>query len=337
MPSITIKDVAQLANVSVGTASMALNNNARVSQKTKTKVFAAAKQLNYQPNCYAKSLASQKSNMIGLIVTDITNPFFGILIDKIQTELNLQGYEIVLGISNGSITKEKSIVKKFISLQVDGVICVPSHKATPDRSHYDNLNSANIPFCFVTSYCEGISANCVMTDLSDGSYQITKHLLSTGHRNIVYIAGPRSIPVSHLRITGYLTAFLEFGMTPFDSFILEENMTFEGGYHATQRILKDIQPDAIITANDFMAMGVLKCLHDMGLEVPKDISVAGYDDVFYTTLLDTPLTTVHQPIEQICQRVVQLILQQIKTPEQLPEKILLKPQLIVRDSFKPRK
>lgn len=254
------------------------------------------------------------------------------MIDLIQQALSERGYDIMLGISKGNIAKEQKIVRRFIDLHVDGVLSVPSHNPTPDVSHYQELQQRNIPICFITSYYAGIQAPCVMTDLSDGAYQLTKYMLETGHQRIIYIVGDRTVPVSNLRVEGYLSAYRESGLSLHSGWILVDEVTFQGGYHATQRVLEQFRPDAILTVNDFMAMGVLKCLKEHGIRVPEDISVAGYDDLLYASLLETSLTTVHQPVEQMCQRAVEIILQQLGDGQPLSEKILLKPELIIRDS-----
>lgn len=334
----TIKDVARLAHVSVGTASMALNGKYGVNEETREKVLEAARELNYKPNPYARYLSSKKTNLIGLVITDITNPFFGILIDLIQRGLNQYGYDIMLGISRGSIAEEKRITQKFIDMQVDGVIAVPSHNPAPDTTHYEDLQKSKIPFCFITSYYPGIKAPCVMTDLSDGAYQLTKYLLQNGHRQIIYIVGDLSVPVSSLRVDGYISAYRDLNLTYQPEWIFSTDVTLEAAYSTTELVLQQFRPDAIITINDFMAMGVLKCLKEHSLSVPQDISVAGYDDIVYASILETSLTTVRQPLEQLCQRTISMLLKQLDSPDAsnvITEKILLKPDLITRSSSGP--
>lgn len=244
----------------------------------------------------------------------------------------------MLGISRGSITEEKRITQKFIDMQVDGVIAVPSHNPAPDTLHYIDLQKAKIPVCFITSYYPGINAPCVMTDLSDGAYQLTKYLLQNGHRQIIYIVGDLSVPVSNLRVEGYLSAYRDLDLACQSDWIFSTDVTLEAAYSTTELVLQKFQPDAIITINDFMAMGVLKCLKEHDLCVPQDISVAGYDDIIYSSILETSLTTVRQPLEQICRRTISMLLKQLDSPDEtdvIIEKILLKPDLIIRSSSKP--
>lgn len=331
MAKITIRDVARAAQVSVGTASMALNGKKKVNEQTRKKILDVAHQLNYNPNPYAQFLTSDKTNMVGLIVTDPSNPFFGSLIDLLERDLSKHGYNMMLGISRGDLAGEKSIIERFISMKVSGIIAVPSHGRITNTDHYLKLQEYNIPLCFITSYYPGIEAPCVMSDLSDGSYQLTRHLLESGHRRIVYLTGDLSSPVSSLRVNGYMSAYRDLGISYCPEWNICTDVTLTGGYDAASRAV-ELQPDAIITINDFMALGVLKYLKEKQIRVPEEISVAGYDDLVYSAMLETSLTTVHQPLTQICKRTVDVFLQQCSGQEILSEKILLKPTLVLRAS-----
>jgi DNA-binding LacI/PurR family transcriptional regulator len=332
MAVITIKDVAKKAKVSAGTASMALNGKGAVNPQTIERVIAAAKELGYGSDKYIELMNSKKTKIIGLIVTDIFNPFFGIIIALIQEELSPKGYNIMLGVTMGSIPKEEYFINKFIEMQADGVIIVPSHIQSPDISHLHNLRERKIPFCFLTAYYANILAPCIMTDYSEGSYLLTNYLLNSGHKKIIYVVADRTIPASNLRVEGYLSAYREQGAHFSPDWIVISEATFEGGYASTNEILKNGRPDAILTMNDIMAMGVIKHLKESNIRVPEDISVAGYDDLIYSSLLETPLTTVAQPMQKICKKAVEIILNKIKYPDDTNEKILLHPKLIIRGS-----
>jgi LacI family transcriptional regulator len=311
---------------------MALNGKQRVRQRTREKVLAVAEQLGYHPNKYARLLNSKQTMVVGLIITDITNPFFGIIIDLVQEGLARRGYDIFLGITKGSITKEQQFIKKCIEMKADAIIIVPSHKQAPDTAHLQNLRSRRIPFCFITAYYTDVCAPCVMTDLGEGSYLLAKYLLERGHRKIKYIIANRAIPVSNLRAEGFIRAYRETG-TPFSpDFLVISEPSFQGGYGSTSDIIKKDLPDAILAMNDIMAMGVLKKLKEHSIRVPEDISVAGYDDLIYASLLETPLTTVQQPMEQMCRKAVELILSKIEKPDDINEKILISPRLVIRAS-----
>ena len=333
MGDITIKDIANAAGVSIGTVSMALNDKTKVNAKTKKKVMKVAEQLGYKPNKYARVLISKRTHTVGLIVTDITNPFYGLIIDYAQQELEKCGYDLMLGISGGNTNKESKIVDNFINLRVDGVIMVPSHNQPAETRHFDELRKRNIPLCFITSYYAGIDAPCVMTDLGAGSYGLTRHVLESGCRNIIYIVANPSLPLAALRLDGYRSALREAGIqTNPEGVVTAEEATFDCGYEAAGKILDSMAPDAILTINDIMALGVLKRLKERGYRVPEDISLAGYDDLIYSALSEIPLTTVSQPVRSICSRTVEILLRIIDEPQPVGEKVFLAPQLIVRKS-----
>jgi LacI family transcriptional regulator len=331
---ITIKDVAKMANVSVATASLALNGKQGVNQETRSKVREAAKKLNYYPNHYARSLITQKSSTLGLIATDIKNPFFGHITDIIQRETEQRGYNLLLGISNDKITNEKKHVDEFIKRNVEGILVIPAIERYPDLSHLYDLKRLAIPFVFLTTAYRGIVADCVMTDLAKGSYELTKHLLQRGHRTIYFILGYKDLLLSSMRLEGYIRAFSEMGLDYRNDWIIETYPDFEHGYEITCEILKTKRPDAIITVNDILAMGVLKSLKDHRVKVPEDVSVAGYDDLLFSSIVETPLTTVQQPVKDICIQAVDILLDRIRGSREEFRTQLLAPKLIVRDSTK---
>lgn len=330
---ITLKELARLANVSVGTASMALNDKPGVNQETRKHVQSLARKLNYTPNLSARSLITKKSSTIGLVVTDITNPFFGLLVNELNNEVISRGYNLLLGVSGDKVVNECASVNAFISQQVEGVIVVPSISASFDLSHLYKLKQYKIPFVFATTMYPGIEANCVMTDLTQGSYMLTKFLIETGHKKIYIIVSGKTTLISAMRIEGYRKAFMERGMACCEDWIVEAGSpaNFNCAYEAVRRVIGE-KPDAITTINDVMAMGAMKCLKDNNIRVPEDISVAGYDDLLYTSLLETPLTTVRQPIADIAGAAVQLLLADIDGAGEPPRTVYVEPILKIRAS-----
>jgi DNA-binding LacI/PurR family transcriptional regulator len=307
---ITIKDIAKLAGVSVATASLALNNKAGVNERTREKVLDAVKRFNYTPNQYARSLITQKSGTIGLVVTDITNPFFGMLVDEINNAVLAAGYNLLLGVSNDNIDNEHASIHTFMRQRVEGIIIVPCVQRTCDLSHIYQLKSNNIPFIFSTTAYPGIDADCIMTDLKEGSYLMTRYLLETGHRKIYLITGYRELLLSSMRIEGYRKAYGEVNMQYNEDWIIETIPNYENGYKTTEKLLQS-KPDAITAINDVLALGVIKCLKDNNICVPQEISVAGYDDLIYTSLLETPLSTIRQPVADIAKKSVEMLVKRI--------------------------
>ncbi len=332
MASITIKDVARNAKVSVGTASMALNGNPAVKDSTIVTVKQVAEQLGYRPNKHARMLTSKRTRQIGLCITDIVNPFFGLVIDYIQRELDKRDYELSLGITKGSSTEECKFINKMIDSNADGILLVPSHKQKPNIQHLHNLQHNKIPLCFITAYYNDVNAPCVLTDLSDGSRQLTRYLLDCGLHDLVYIVANRSIPVSNLRAEGFFAELAARDEKVKGDLLIINEPSFENGYAATKKMLKTHRPDAILAMNDIVALGAVKAVKEAGLRVPEDVSVAGYDDLFFASLIETPLTTVRQPIKEMCKSAVEVLIDNIENGPQQPSKMLLRPQLIIRES-----
>ncbi len=328
---VTIKDVAKISGVSVSTASMALNNIKGVNEETRMNVIKVAKKLNYHPNKNARSLKTDKTLTIGLIVTDIMNPFFASIVEHVRIEVEKQGYNLLLGISGNKIENEQKYINEFVARNVDGVIVVPIAGVPQDLGHLYYLKNIGIPFAFLSTKYEGVMADCAMTDLYEGSYLLTKHLLEAGHKKIFMIAADRRLVLSSMRIAGYTNAFKDVGREYKEGWIYETVPDFEHGCDIEYEILKG-KPDAIVTINDILALGVLKFLKEMNIKVPNDISVAGYDDILFAAIAETPLTTVRQPVSEMCSKVVELIIKRIEGCNEDEEIHLFKPELKIRNS-----
>ncbi len=330
----TIKDVAKFANVSPATVSLVLNNKPGVNAETRRQVQDAVEKLGYRPNQIARSLITQKSSTIGLIVTNIDNPFYGDLVYNVQKEVDKTNYNLLLGISNDSVIKEKSAIESMISRDVEGIIVVPTRDGEHDLSHLYNLKSLNIPFVFITSAYNGIQADCVMTDFEHATSDLTGHLLDKGERKIYFITEKRTLMLSDRRIKGYENAFKQRGLDFNPSWIIETNPNVQSGIDETKKILEKDKPDAIIALNATTSLGVMKCLKDYNISVPDEVAVAGFDDLIYSSILYTPLTSVNQPMMQMCRYAVELLLQRVEGDKKPFWTELLGAEMIVRDSTK---
>ena len=289
MGKITIKDVAALAGVSVGTVSMALNDSPKVSTKTKKNVMAVVQKLGYRRDPYARSLSLSSSRSIGFLAPGFRNPFFGEVAEALQFAVE---------------EKNNSLLDRGI----DGLIIIPSEDSNPDLSHIRNLLNHDFPLVFLTGYYPEIPFHTVMADLADGSYELAKGMINAGLRNIIIIAGNPSLTPFRERIEGFRRALDECGVA-FDEnkVIISDGMSYEGGYAAIDKVYDEIRPDGIIAINDVMAMGVIGRLRSKGIRVPEDVSVAGYDDISISSIQETPLTTVEQPIALMCSEAVDML------------------------------
>lgn len=344
--TFTIKDVAGLAGVSTATVSLVINNKEGVKAKTRERVLQAVEKLNYTPNASARKLIDQKSRMIGLVVTDITNPFFGSIVSAIDRSITERGYSLSLAVSNDSVFTESRCITRLQEERAEGIIIIPSINHDFPLTHYEHLNT---PFVFMSTYYNDIAADCVMCDLKKGSYLLTKYCLEKGRRKIFFIGGEPDAAFTRLRIEGYLQAYEESGCPHEKDWIINIfpdreakerllispehiiNSHYTCGYNATEELIGKA-PDTIVTVNDQIAMGAFKCLKDHGIRVPDDVWLAGYDDVMYASLLETPLTTVRQPIGEMAEKTVEVLFRRIEKSNCKIDTYLVEPVLKLRNT-----
>lgn len=334
---VKLKDVARRAGVSEATASLVLNNRPGVSEESRKRVLRAAEELGYTPNAIARNLATRRSRTIGLVVTDINNPFFGALTRFVDQFVKAQGYGLILSLSNDDVEKEDAIIEDFIGKMVEGVLVVPTvHHLRRDFDIYERLQAHGIPFLFLSSYYPGLTAECIMGDLAQGSYLLTCHLLESGRRDVRFLAVEdlEVVPVAE-RLRGVRRAVHEAGAS-FDTamVIRAAEATYQAGYEAVRKTLLQGAPEGIMAMNDIMALGASRAVMEAGLAIPGDVAVAGYDDLLYAQLSQVPLTTVRQDIESMCNRAVERLFYRIETGEaESPEPAtLVETTLLVRES-----
>jgi len=329
---MTIKELAELAGLSVGTVSMSLNNNPMVSEDTKEKVLKLAKEHNYVINQSAKRLSTNKSGLIGVIVTKNNNPFFANFVYELDRAITDTEYTMLLGFSGNDVNREERLVDTFISNQVEGIIIVPSDKIQ-NCSHLNRIKDLRIPLVFSTTAYKDFENDVVMTDLEHGEYILVDYLLKRGYRSIVFVNGNSSMMHFRLRLWGYIKAFKDNGLKHSDNCIFETIPDYESGYNLVEKVLEQ-KPDVIITANDYLAFGIMKKLEELNYDIPNDIAVAGYDDLQFSNLISHPLTTIRQPVKDIAQQSLNYLIDKIKNQKQESEGILLEPKLIIRSSTK---
>lgn len=332
MAAVKLKDVATRAGVSEGTASLVLNNRPGVSDVTRARVREAAHVLGYTPNRIARGLATRRTRTIGLAVTDIENPFFSSITKYISQFLREHAYSTILQLSQDDLKVEDAIITSFIGNRVDGVIIIPNSLSSPLSLPYvDKLRDHGIPFVYCTSYYPHIPGDCVMTDLKQGSYRLTKMLLEMGHRDIVlYTIENLEVVPGALRIEGFKQALAEGGVQFKDELIVAcKYPDLYNGYHRTLELFPARRPDAITAINDFLALGIRKALLELGLSIPEQVSVAGFDDIMFASIAEHPLTTVRQNIPQICRDTVELLLDRINGSKGEPRLLKIFPELVV--------
>lgn len=327
-----IKKVAQLAGVSISTVSLTFNQPERVNENTRFKVLAVAEKLNYHPNRIARSLVTKKTKTIGLVLSDITDPFFPEVARGVEDTLNDFGYSVILCNTDNNMEKEINYINLLYEQQVDGIILAPVGEKL---DHINFVINKGKPVVFIDRTIDSISTSYVLSDNIEGGYIATNYLLKNGHRIIVCIAGEPMIQTSEERILGYKKALTEYNIPIDNSLICNTNFKSDGGYYATKNFLsKKTFPDSFFVVSDIVAYGVLDALIDNGLNVPNDVSMIGFDDIPFSKYLRVPLTTIRQPRYELGKEAAKIILDHMANSEKKIYQKKLPVSLIVRDSVK---
>ena len=336
--AMNLKDIAILAGVSESTVSLALNNKSVVSLKTRKRIKEIAEQVGYSPNAFAQSLARKRSNTMGLVVPDIENPYYGRLISCVDSYLTGMHYNLIVATSNDSLANECRIIDNFISERVEGVIIAPTSESTKTLDYISKLEMNHIKYVFVSAYYHGFPASHVMADLENGSFELVDYLIGLGHRRIFFLVGRQDAIPTKMRVQGYVKAFKKHNLPVNKSrFVSCHHPNFEEAYVKMQSLLTSKKRiDAVITLNDIMALGALRCLLENGIRIPEQMSLAGYDNVIFSSIASIPITTVEQDIEGMAVAVVDMLLHTAEKEMNQEKSCLLKTKLIVRNSTGPR-
>ena len=328
----TIKDIAKLAGVSTATVSKVLNNkDQNISQATREHVLAIAKEHKYMPNRIARSLVTRHTKTIGLIIPDITNPFFPGIARGVEDKASIEGYNIIYCNTDDKLDKEDKCISMLIEKMVDGLIIVASDKR---RNEFKNLSNVYIPVILVDRdiEIEGINGK-VLVDNFYGAYQGVSHLLSKGKKKIAFITGPMTTNTAIDRLKGYKKALEDHDITYNEDYVLEGVFKKEWGYEATDKLIKEgIKFDALFCGNDLIAISAIKALKDNEILVPNDVSVVGYDDIYMSTLVDPELTTISQPNYDMGFRAAEMLVDMIEERKIEENRIVLKTELKIRKS-----
>jgi LacI family transcriptional regulator len=332
--SVTIKDVARMAGVSVGTVSHVLNGSPRhVGAVTRERVFSAARSLQYRPNIIARSMVKRATATIGLIITELSNPLFEPVTRGVESVLRNDGYGIVLA-SSIDMAREVQAVETLRERQVDGFIFM-SLSTFNQTDHLLKLQEQEIPFVVINRTLEHPGVNRVSLNDFKAAYELTNHLLNLGHLNVATITGPREQRQSAVsRYEGWLQSLREQNLEARPDWIISGDYTYEAGYQAIRQLLQASEfPTALLVANESMAVGALKSLTDAGVRVPQDIAVVTIGDPPFLAYTTPALTTMALPVEQAGQIAARLLVDWLKDgPPQPARHILLDCELKIRES-----
>jgi len=330
-----MKEIAKKLGVSVSTISRALKDSPELHVETKRKIVEMAKEMNYQPNLLAQSLRISRTSTLGVIVPEITSHFFASCISGIQDHAIKRGYNVMICQSNESLEQEKANIKTLVASQVDALLISLSR----ETNHYEHLNdlySREIPFVLFDRVNEEIPVSKITFNDEGGAYQVTKHLIETGCKNVMYVSGPEDLYISKKRKQGYLKALKEFGLKEKPEFIKVTDLTTEQNLKVAQEIIEmNPRPDGVFCMIDPLAVDVLTHWKSLGIRIPEDIALAGFTNNPTSAVVEPPLTTVSQPGYEMGKLAVSHLLDQLDgIASDDPISIVLETTLVPRKSTK---
>ncbi|MCQ8888508.1 LacI family DNA-binding transcriptional regulator [Pseudoalteromonas carrageenovora] len=326
----TIYEVSDLAGVSLATVSRVMNKNTRVSEKTTKKVLDAMAQLGYKPNSIAQSLASNRTNSVGILVSELHGPFFAQMMAGIESELRAAGKHVIITTGHSEDDKEKDGIEFLISRKCDALIL---HVEAVSDEYLIELSQGKTPVYLINRYVKPLKDNCISLDNELGGYLASKSILEQGHKKIAYIAGPQFKADARNRLKGHKKALTEHNIEFNNELFYEGDFNEVGGTQALKQLInKNIPFTALVCANDEMASGAMKYAREHGYNLPNDLSVIGFDNVIFANYLYPTLTTIDNPVENMGQMAAKMVLKDIYQYKNLEVNRVFEPTLINRDS-----
>ena len=325
-----IRTVAQLANVSIATVSRTINRVSTVNPKMAKRVWEAIEKLDYFPNTQARSLVSGRSRLLGLIVSEITNPFFPELIQGFEDIAVEHGYEILISSTNYDPRRMSLCIRRMLERRAEGVAVMTFGV---ERPLLEQLAERKVPLVFVDIGPERPGISLLRVDYLHGIRQGVQHLAALGHRDIAFISGPRRLHSAQSRLTAFSKSLEECGIVADAERIVEGDHTMEGGIEAMDFLLKSKQrPTAVMCSNDMTAIGVLHKLYRAGLRVPDDLSVIGFDDIHIAQVTIPPLTTIQMSCFELARAAVTALRAHVEEGGEPKRNYKIPTHLVVRES-----
>lgn len=306
----TIRDVAKLAGVSVATVSRVLNKKGYVNQETALHVMKAIETLQYEPNAVARGLAGKKTGTIALILPDISNPFFPALARAVEDVAQEHGYMVILGNSDDQGAKEKSYIQMLKQKYIDGIIFASNTLRAED---VQQMRKDEIPLVLLDRGLANETACVIRAKNLEGAQMAVHHLLDSGCTKIAHLYGPQELITARERLLGYEEVVQDFAWYS-PSLMVPGAFTIDGGWRATEALFaRHPDVDGIFAGNDLMAVGALKALHHMGIKVPYQVAICGFDGIGLTEITEPELTTVAQPIYELGAMAARILIEEIQT------------------------
>lgn len=328
----TIHDIARELEISASTVSRALNDNPRISLKTKEKIKVVADKLGYRPNTLASNLRNKKSNTIGIVVPLINRHFFSSVISGVEDVAFKAGYNVVISQSNDLAAKEISIVQSMFLNRVDGLIISIAMQST-NFDHLKLFRRKHIPLVFFDRAVPEIETDKIVVDDFAGGFKVTQHLVDQGYKRIGHLAGPQNLTTYLDRKNGYIEALRKNGIDYDESLVVINTLTSEDGVPAIEQLMAlPIPPDAIFCGNDTTALSVMIYLRDKGIRIPEDFGIVGFSNEPFSKVVSPAISTILQPGFAMGQKAAELIISKIENKDRTYQTIILPTELIIRDS-----
>lgn len=337
---VSLADIAQTLGVSKTLVSMVLNGKGEengISKKTQERVMALAEQLNYKPNQFARGLRIGRSNTIGLVVSDISNPFYSKLARFVEDAVSEAGYNLMICSSDESEEKELKLIEMLVNKQVDGIILSSTLDTT---DHVEGLQNENFPLVLIDRIYDGIDTHSVVVDNKSGAFEAVEHIIQNGHKKIAaLIISPSHISTQVNRLDGYKEALKKYSIpvNPYYQKVIQREDIYKNVSQLLMEWKNDhMMPTAIFVSNNQIAIGCLEAIREMGWSIPRDLSIVSFDDIDLFRLYSPPITSVIQPINSIAKNAVEILLGELKIKDSVDqvEKVhkLLQTNIVIRNS-----
>ncbi|WP_370659788.1 ribose operon transcriptional repressor RbsR [Candidatus Pantoea floridensis] len=327
----TMKDVARLAGVSTSTVSHVINNNRFVSEQVREKVDQAIRELNYAPSALARSLKIKQTRTIGMLLTASSNPFYSEVVRGVENSCYERGYSLILCNTEGDEERMNRSLETLMQKRVDGLLmmCTETHLPSAEiLNRYPSVPMVMMDWAPFEGRGDIIQDNALL-----GGELATQHLIDRGYTRIACIAGPQDKTPARLRLEGFHKAMVNSGLLVPPGYVVDGDFEFQGGFNAMNQLLTlDSLPEAVFTSNDAMAVGVYHALFQAGLRVPQDIAVMGYDNIELARYLTPPLSTVHQPKDELGELAIDTLIHRMSDPDASQQTLVLTPELVERGS-----
>ncbi|MCY9665812.1 LacI family transcriptional regulator [Paenibacillus alginolyticus] len=321
----TIYDVAKTAGVSVSTVSKVLNNTGSIGEKTKLKILDTIRKLEYQPNVVAS--ARKRLQTIGFMMPSIANPFMAEIARVIEDYGRQHGFSLIICSTDNDPEREKEYISILREKYIDGIIIGTG--LLNDKS-IKKIIESNIPVVMLARDVPSLAVDAVFVDDFLGGFQAASYLIELGHEKIAMITEDLKISPARKRVEGYRKALEEAGIKYDEKLVIQNNVTYNDGMLASEQLLKvPSPPTAIFASTEALAIGAIKRVRELGLRLPEDISIVGFDNTMFGQMFDPQITTIAQPIYDMGQKVMELLIEEINEPKKVKQRIVMTPELVV--------